>query len=66
MTQPSISRLQLTDENRTMMLMLLDRIQQTTADQMKEDSKSGKLTVDRAQLDELLANISQIKTMLQK
>ncbi|HZT76561.1 MAG TPA: hypothetical protein VFA27_07875 [Vicinamibacterales bacterium] len=57
---------QVTDENRAMMLMLLDRIQKVTADQMKSDSSSGKLTVNRSQLDEILANVSQIKTMLQK
>lgn len=64
--QDPIPPLQVTDENRAMMLMLLDRIQQVTADQMNADSKSGKLTVDRAKLDEILANVSQIKTMLQK
>lgn len=57
---------QVTDENRTMMLMLLDRIQKVTADQMNTESKSGKLTVDRTKLDEILADIGQIKTMLQR
>lgn len=58
--------MQVTDENRSMMLMLLDRIQKMTSSQMEGESKSGKLQVDRSQLDEILANISQIKTMLQR
>jgi hypothetical protein len=60
------SAMQVTNENRTMMLALLERIEKVTGDQMKEDSKSGKLSVDRSDLDEILANVSQIKTMLQK
>ena len=56
----------ITDDSRVMMLMLLDRIEHVTSDQLNGESKSGKLTVDRSQLDEVLANISQLKTMLQK
>jgi len=55
-----------TDEDRTMLLTLVDRIQKVTSDQMSEESKQGKLTVDRSKLDEILANLAQIKTMLQK
>jgi hypothetical protein len=66
MTAPTATPMQVTNENRTMMLTLLERIEKVAGDQMKEESKSGKLTVDRAELDEILANIAQIKTMLQK
>jgi hypothetical protein len=65
-TPTPTSAMQVTNENRTMMLALLERIEKVTNDQMKEDSKSGKLSVDRSELDEILANVSQIKTMLQK
>ncbi len=65
-TPPPVQTLQLTDESRSMMLMLLNRVEQVTSDQMKQDSKAGQLTVDRAKLDEILANVSQVKTMLQK
>ena len=61
--------LQVTDENRAMMVTLLDRIQQLTAkagDDSKDDSKSGKLKVDRATLDEIAAHVTQLKTMLQR
>ncbi len=58
--------LQVTDENRAMILMLLNRIQKVTSDQMEQDSKAGKLQVDSAKLDEILASVSQVKTMLQR
>lgn len=54
----------ITDEHREMMLMLLDRIQKLSTP--PDDSKAGKVTVDRATLDEIGAEIAQIKTMLQK
>jgi hypothetical protein len=66
MTAPAVQPMQVTNENRTMMLTLLERIEKVAGDQMKEESKSGKLTVDRSDLDEILAYIAQIKTMLQK
>jgi len=53
-----------TDEHRAMMLMLLERIQKLATP--PDDSKAGKVSVDRATLDEINAEISQIKTMLQK
>ena len=54
----------LTDERRTLMLTLLDWIQKLSAP--PDESKAGKVTVDRATLDEIGAEIAQIKAMLQK
>lgn len=65
-TSTGSAPLQVTDENRAMIMMLLDRIQKVTADQMGQDSKAGKLQIDRAKLDEILASVSQVKTMLQR
>jgi hypothetical protein len=64
--------LQITDENRTMILMLLDRIQ-TVATRSLADSKTtkdtktaGTLLMNRAAIDEIVADVSQIKTMFQR
>ena len=74
--QPPTGRapsLQVTDENRTMILMLLDRIQMLAADSLRGDSKipkttkaAGKLSIDRATVDEIVADVSQIKAMIQR
>jgi len=66
MTPQTEAPLQLTDENRAIILMLLERIQHLTTNQLNEESKVGKVTVNRDQLDEVLANVTQIKSMLQK
>jgi hypothetical protein len=75
-SQPTAGRapsLQVTDENRTMILMLLDRIQMLAADSLRGDSKipkttkaAGKLSIDRATVDEIVADVSQIKAMIQR
>lgn len=55
-----------TDPDRDTQLMLLDRVQQLANDALKGESKSGKVMVDRAALNEIIAAASQIKTALQR
>ena len=56
-----------------MILMLLDRIQMLAADSLRGDNKiakttkaAGKLSIDRATVDEIVADVSQIKAMIQR
>jgi len=64
---PATPPMQLTDENRSMMLTLLNRIETLTG-KIKDDNKnkSGRVTVERATLDEIAADIVQVKMILQK
>ena len=55
----------ITDEDRTMMLTLLDRIE-TLSTKFSAESKSGKLQIDRSMLDEIAADVQQVKTILRK
>jgi hypothetical protein len=55
-----------TNGDRATTIMLLERIQQLAGDALKGESKSGKVLVDRAALDEIAAAASQIKTSLQR
>ncbi len=63
-TAPAAPR-HLADEDRTMILTLLARIE-TLSTKFDTESKAGKLTVDRATFDEIAADVQQIRTILQK
>ena len=53
------------DPDRATILMLLERIEKLAADPLNA-GKDGKVTIDRAALDEIVAEIAQIKTMLRR
>lgn len=55
-----------TDPDRDTELMLLDRVQKLANDALAGESKSGKVLVDRATLNEIVAAASQVKTALQR
>ena len=51
------------DPDRATMLMLLERMEKLATDSLKS-GKDGKVTIDRSALDEIIAEIGQIKAML--
>ena len=53
------------DPDRATMLMLLERMEKLANDSLKS-GKDGKVTIDRSALDEIIAEIGQIKAMLRR
>jgi hypothetical protein len=53
------------DPDRATMLMLLERMEKLATDSLKS-GKDGKITIDRSALDEMIAEIGQIKAMLRR
>ena len=57
---------QTTDPDRATMIALLERIQKLANDALGTESKAGKVSVDRAALNEIIADAAQVKASLQK
>jgi hypothetical protein len=53
------------DPDRATMLMLLERMEKLVTDPLS-GGKDGKVTIDRSALDEIIAEIAQIKTILRR
>jgi hypothetical protein len=53
------------DPDRATMLMLLDRMEKLVTNPLA-GGKDGKVTIDRSALDEIIAEIAQIKTILRR
>jgi hypothetical protein len=53
------------DPDRATLLMLLERMEKLATDSLKS-GKDGKVTIDRSALDEIIAEIGQIKAMLRR
>lgn len=68
--QAAPAPLQVTDENRNMILMLIDRVQKLSTDAMGASKTGaltgGKVTIGRSALDEIVADLSQIRTILSR
>lgn len=56
---------QISDDDRTLMLTLLERVEKLSTE-FKNDSKSGQLMVERSTMDEISADVQQVRAILKR